>query len=68
MNPAEKGAYYARLFRKAGIFLGKGNVARAITVLEEGRAFAEQQGDRAMARRFAIEVARASAPPSTADN
>jgi hypothetical protein len=65
MNPAEKGAHYARLFRKAGIFLGKGNIARAVAVLEEGRAFAEQQGDRAMARRFALEAARASTPPPT---
>jgi hypothetical protein len=62
MNPAEKGAYYARIFRKAGVFLGKVNHSRAIATLEEGRAFAEREGDRAMARRFAEEIARASAP------
>jgi len=62
MNPAAKGAYYARLFRKAGTYLGKAQQARAISILQEGRDFAEREGDRAMARRFAEEIARASLP------
>jgi hypothetical protein len=63
MDAAEKGARYARLFRKAGVLLGKGRIARAIAVLEEGRVLAEKWGDAGMARRFAVEIARASAPP-----
>jgi hypothetical protein len=61
MDAAEKGARYARLFRKAGVLLGKGRIARAIATLEEGKALAEKLGDAGMARRFAAEVARASA-------
>ena len=29
MNAAEKGERYARIFRKAGVFLGKGEIPRA---------------------------------------
>jgi hypothetical protein len=65
MNPAEKGARYARIFRKAGVLLGKGSIARAIEALEQGKAMAEQLGDTGMARRFADEIARAvSSGPS----
>ena len=60
MNPAEKGQRYAKIFRKAGVHLGKGNIARAIEVLKEGEAFATGQGDGAMARRFAAEIERAT--------
>ncbi len=63
MDLAAKGAYYARLFRKAGTYLGKAQRARAIAVFEEGRDFANREGDHAMARRFAEEIARASIPP-----
>jgi len=63
MDAAEKGARYARLFRKAGVLLGKGRLARAIEALEEGRALAERWGDTGMARRFAAEIVRASDPP-----
>jgi hypothetical protein len=59
MDAAENGLRYARIFRKAGVLLGKGNIARAIKVLEEGRVLAERRGDRGMARRFAAEVERA---------
>jgi hypothetical protein len=59
MDAAEKGERYARIFRKAGVLLGKGRIARAIKVLEEGRALAEGLGDYAMARRFAAEIDRA---------
>jgi hypothetical protein len=56
MNASEKGQRYARIFRKAGIFLGKGNIARAVDVLKEGQLLAEQLGDSSMARRFAAEI------------
>lgn len=61
MDAAEKGARYARIFRKAGVLLGKGRIARAIEVLEEGRALADRLGDAGMARRFAVEIERAAA-------
>ncbi|MBV8453124.1 MAG: hypothetical protein JOZ29_12775 [Deltaproteobacteria bacterium] len=65
MDAAEKGARYARVFRKAGALLGKGRIARAIEVLEEGRSLAEKWGDAGMAHRFAAEIIRASAPPES---
>ena len=57
-----KGERYARLFRKAGTFIGKGNIARAIEVLKEGVELARTQGDSAMARRFGDEIERLSTP------
>jgi hypothetical protein len=62
MDAAEKGAHYAKIFRKAGALLAKGRIARALAAFEEGRVFAEQQGDRAMARRFADEIERLQKP------
>ena len=67
MDAAEKGARYARVFRKAGVLLGKGRIARAVEVLEEGRLLAERLGDAMMAQRFAAEVARASRPAEPAE-
>jgi len=62
---AAKGERYARLFRKVGTFIGKGNIARAIEVLKQGQELAQSQGDVAMARRFGEEIERLSAqnPP-----
>ncbi len=62
MNAAEKGERYARIFRKAGVFFGKGNIARAVEVLKEGKAVAEELGDLKMAERFAREIETVSAP------
>jgi hypothetical protein len=45
MDQAEKGERYARMFRKAGVFLGKGNIARAVDILKEGEALARSLGD-----------------------
>jgi hypothetical protein len=59
MDAAEKGSRYARVFRKAGVLLGRGRIPRAIQVLEEGRVLAEQLGDSMMAQRFATEAERA---------
>ncbi len=65
MDAAAKGERYARIFRKAGTFIGKGNIARAIEVLKEGRELADTLGDCGMARRFADEIERISRPPSS---
>lgn len=62
MDSAEKGQRYARIFRKAGVFLGKGIIARAVETLKEGEALANQLGDRSMAKRFADEIANVSRP------
>jgi hypothetical protein len=58
---AEKGERYARIFRKAGAFIGKANLARALEVLKEGRQLAENFGDAKMAQRFADEIERLKA-------
>jgi len=60
MDAAEKGQRYARIFRKAGTYLSKGNIARAVEVLKKGQMLAEDNGDRAMAKRFADDIAAAS--------
>ena len=44
MDSGAKGERYSRIFRKAGVYLAKGNVARALEVLKEGRDLAEQRG------------------------
>ena len=46
------------MFRKAGVFLGKGNIARAVEILKEGEALARSLGDAKMAKLFADEIAR----------
>lgn len=63
---AAKGERYAQIFRKAGTFIGKGNIARAIEVLKEGMELAKTQGDAKMAQRFGDEITRLSSeePPS----
>ena len=58
ISAAEKGERYARIFRKAGAFIGKGNLARALDTLKEGRQLADSLGDLKMARRFSDEIAR----------
>jgi hypothetical protein len=60
MNAAEKGELYARIFRKVGVFLGKGEIPRALKGLDEGMKIAEQNGDSKMAARFAREIANLS--------
>jgi hypothetical protein len=68
MEAAEKGARYAKIFRKAGALLSRHRIARAIAALEEGRALAEQLGDQGMERRFAAEIEQArQSPPSSED-
>ncbi|MGZ6195220.1 MAG: hypothetical protein ACXWML_08315 [Candidatus Binataceae bacterium] len=62
MNSGDQGERYARIFRKAGVYLAKGNVARALEVLKEGRDLAEREGHPKMAALFAAEMKRAKAP------
>jgi excinuclease UvrABC nuclease subunit len=66
MNAAEKGQLYARIFRKVGVSLGKGETQRAIRELNEGMKIAERNGDSKMAARFADEIAKISAAPDSA--
>jgi hypothetical protein len=61
MNAAEKGEHYARIFRKVGTLLGKGDAERAASALNEGLEFARAQGDASMVRRFEAEIARITA-------
>jgi hypothetical protein len=67
MDAAEKGERYARIFRKAGTFLGKGNIARAVEAFKEGVELADSLGDTRMAERFQAEVDRAQAGSGTAE-
>jgi hypothetical protein len=60
MNAAEKGQLYARIFRKVGVFIGKGEISRAVKELEDGMKIADGNGDRKMAARFAEEITRLS--------
>ena len=64
MNAAEKGELYARIFRKVGVFLGKGEIPRALQELDEGMKIAERNGDSKMAARFAQEIANVSKAPA----
>jgi hypothetical protein len=58
MSAAEKGERYARIFRKAGVFIGKGNIPRAVETLKEGVGIATEQGDLSMVKRFDSEISR----------
>jgi hypothetical protein len=60
MNAAEKGELYARIFRKVGVYLGKGEIPRALRELDEGMKIAERNGDSKIAERFAQEIAKVS--------
>jgi hypothetical protein len=65
MNAAEKGERYARIFRKVGVFLGKGEISRALEALNDGKKIAEREGDSKMAARFAVEIASVAKPPES---
>ena len=45
-----KGAQYSKIFRKAGLAWGKGNLQRAVAILEAGLELATRRGDTAVAR------------------
>jgi hypothetical protein len=59
MDAAEKGERYARIFRKAGVLLANGSIARAVEAFKEGVELATSEGDMKMAQRFQAEVERA---------
>jgi hypothetical protein len=54
-SPAER---FSRLFRKAGVFLGKGQFAEALKVFREGEALALALGDEQRLSLFREEIAR----------
>ena len=45
-----KGAQYSKIFRKAGLAWGKGDLQKAMQIVAEGMALAHSQGDTAMAQ------------------
>ena len=53
-----KGAQYSKVFRKAGIAWGKGNLDIAIAILQAGIALATEQGNTRMARLMLEDVER----------
>lgn len=54
-TPAER---FSRLFRKAGVFLGKGQFAEALVAFREGEALALALGDEPRLALFREEIAR----------
>jgi hypothetical protein len=40
-----KGAQYSKIFRKAGLAWGKGDLQKAMQIVAEGMALAHSQGD-----------------------
>jgi hypothetical protein len=62
MGSSANGERYTRIFRKAGVYLVKGNLARALEVLKEGRDLAVRERHSKMARLFTAEMERAKAP------
>ena len=51
-------AHLSRLFRKAGVFLAKGQWQEALTVFREGEALAQALGDEEKLALFREEIAR----------
>lgn len=54
-SPAER---FSRLFRKAGVFLGKGRFAEALKVFREGETLALTLGDEQRLILFREEITR----------
>ena len=52
---------FSRLFRKAGVFLGKGQFAEALAVFREGEALALSLGDEKRLALFRDEIVRCQA-------
>jgi hypothetical protein len=65
-TPAER---FSRLFRKAGVFLGKGQFPEALAVFREGEALALSLGDEQRLALFREEIARcvAQSEPQESD-
>jgi hypothetical protein len=67
MQRGTEGERYARIFRKAGAYLAKGDAARAVETLEAGRNLAASQGHDRMARLFSSEIERVQRAARPAD-
>jgi hypothetical protein len=55
---APKGEAYSKIFRRAGLAWGKGDIARAIAILQEGVSLATTQGDTDVRRILQQDLAR----------
>jgi hypothetical protein len=53
-----KGEQYSKVFRKAGIAWGKGDVRKAIVILQEGLALAYKRGDTGVAQVLQADLER----------
>lgn len=59
-SPAQR---FSRLFRKAGVFLAKGQWQEALAVFREGEALAQSLGDEEKLALFREEIARCQERP-----
>ncbi len=53
-----KGAAYSKIFRKAGLAWGNGDLDKAIALLQEGLALATKRGDTDAARMLQADLER----------
>ncbi len=53
-----KGAVYSKIFRKAGLAWGKGDLNKAIALLQEGIALAAEHGDVDVSRLLQADLER----------
>ncbi len=53
-----KGAPYSKMFRKAGITWGKGDVQKAIAIFAAGLALAQEQGEADVTRILQQDIER----------
>ncbi len=57
-QPRSPAAQLARLFRKAGVFLAKGNMSEALKTFRAGESLAQTLGDEEKLALFREEIAR----------
>jgi hypothetical protein len=53
-----KGEQYIKIFRRAGLAWGKGNVHKALAIVEEGLALATARGDEEVAQVLRQDLSR----------
>jgi hypothetical protein len=53
-----KGEAYSKIFRRAGLAWGKGDIQKAIAILQEGITRATERGDTAVVHVFQQDLAR----------
>jgi len=56
--PKSKGEEYSKIFRRAGLAWGKGDVEKAIAILQEGISCATERGDTAIVHVFQQDLTR----------